>query len=82
MEANPEHPSLLKEAFILAIQTKFQLDLYEQHASTILCIDSTHGTKQYRFKLLTIVAPDDLRKGSIRVYAHRSIIIHDSTLCM
>ena len=58
-----EYPSLPEEAFILAIQTKFQLELYKQHASTILCIDSTHGTNQYRFKLITIVVPDELRKG-------------------
>ena len=58
-----EYPSLPEEAFILAIQTKFQLELYKQHASTILCIDSTHGTNQYRFKLITIAVPDELRKG-------------------
>lgn len=44
---SPEHPFLPQQAFILAIQTKFQLELYERHASTILCIDSTHGTNQY-----------------------------------
>ena len=60
---SPEHPSLPEETFILAIQTKFQLELYKQHAPTILCIDSTHGTNQYRFKLITIVVPDDLGKG-------------------
>ncbi len=58
-----EHPSFPEEAFILAIQTKFQLELYKQHAPTILCIDSTHGTNQYRFKLITIIVRDDLGKG-------------------
>lgn len=43
----PEHPNLPENSFILAIQTKFQLDLYEKYASTILCMDSTHGTNQY-----------------------------------
>ena len=60
---SPEYPGLPEESFILAIQTKFQQELYDQHASTILCIDSTHGTNQYRFKLITIVVPDDLGKG-------------------
>ena len=60
---SPEHHFLPEESFILTIQTKFQLELYEQYASTILCIDSTHGTNQYRFKLITIVVPDNLGKG-------------------
>ena len=60
---SPEYHFLPEESFILAIQTKFQLELYEQYASTILCIDSTHGTNQYRFKLITIVVPDNLGKG-------------------
>ena len=60
---SPEHPYLSEESFILAIQTKFQLELYKKHASKILCIDSTHGTNQYRFKPITIVVLDDLGKG-------------------
>jgi len=36
----------------------------KQHASTILRIDSTHETYQYRFKLITIVVPpDDIGNG-------------------
>ena len=58
-----KYPGLPDDSFVLAIQTEFQLELYNRHASTILCIDSTHGTNQYRFKLITIVVPDDLRKG-------------------
>ena len=58
-----KYPMLQVETFLLAIQTKFQKDLYEAHASTILCIDSTHGTNQYRFKLITCIVPDDHGKG-------------------
>jgi len=61
--AEPQYPMLQVETFLLAIQTKFQKDLYEAHASTILCIDSTHGTNQYRFKLITCIVPDDHGKG-------------------
>ncbi|XP_065893096.1 FRAS1-related extracellular matrix protein 2-like isoform X2 [Dysidea avara] len=61
--AEPQFPTLQDETFVLAIQTKFQKDLYEAHASTILCIDSTHGMNQYRFKLITCVVPDDHGKG-------------------
>lgn len=59
----PQFPTLQDETFVLALQTKFQKDLYEAHASTILCIDSTHGTNQYRFKLITCIVPDDHGKG-------------------
>lgn len=50
-----DYPALPEESFILAIQTEFQLELYNQYAPTILCIDSTHGTNQNRFKLITII---------------------------
>ena len=57
------NPVVPEDAFILALQTKFQMELYERHASTILCIDSTHGTNQYRFKLISCIVPDDHGKG-------------------
>jgi len=42
--SDPQFPTLQDDTFVLAIQTKFQKDLYEAHASTIFYIDSTHGT--------------------------------------
>ena len=56
---DPGFPTLSAETFVLAIQTQFQMELYRQYASTILCIDSTHGTNQYRFKLITCIVQDD-----------------------
>ena len=44
--------SLPIESLVLAIQTQFQQELYKKYVSTIMCIDSTHGT---RFKLISIV---------------------------
>jgi len=61
---DPQYLMLPDDTFILALQTKFQKELYEVHASTILCIDSTHGTNQYRFKLITCIVPDDYGKGT------------------
>ena len=66
----PQCPTLQDETFVLALQTKFQKDLYEAHASTILCIDSTHGTNQYRLKLITCIVPDDHGKGMIMLCMH------------
>ena len=44
------------------MQTEFQMEFYRQHAPTILCIDSTHGTNQYNFELITCVVPDAMVK--------------------
>lgn len=59
-----EEHGLPEEAFVLAIQTQFQRELYQKFAVTIMCIDSTHGTNQYRFKLISVVVPDDQGKGT------------------
>ena len=56
------HPSLKKKTFVLALQTKFLMELYWLNALIIICIDSTHGTNQYRFKLISVV-PDKQGKG-------------------
>jgi len=61
--SDPQFPTLQDDTFVLTIE--FQKDLYEAHASTIFCIDSTNGTNQYRFKLITCVVPDDHGKGML-----------------
>ena len=48
---------------MLAIQTEWQKELYEEYSSSILCIDSTHGTNAYQFKMMTYIVPDDFGKG-------------------
>jgi len=63
-----QYPMVPDDTFMLVIQTEFQMELYRQHAPTILCIDSTHGTNQYRFKLITCVVPDDHGKGTYVIY--------------
>ena len=53
-----------KEDFLVAIQTKEQLDmLKKQSRSKIICLDSTHCTNRYNFKLITMVVPDEFGKG-------------------
>ena len=59
------HPALQTDSFVLVIQTQFQMELYQKYASTILCIDSTNGINQYRFKLISVVVPDDYGKGKL-----------------
>ena len=59
---DPEHPSLLEDTFLLVIMTGFQTTLFD---ARIVCLDSTHKTNQYRFKLLTVVVPDEYRNGNL-----------------
>ena len=59
----PEFPMLARESFLLVIMTNFQASIFEEFCDKIVCIDSTHKTNEYRFKLLTIVVPDEYRNG-------------------
>ena len=54
---------LQRDDFLLVIMTKQQLHMYEQFGGRILCMDSTHSTKSYSFKLITLMVPDEFRKG-------------------
>ena len=50
--------------FFLILTTEFQASLFTTFAHKIVCLDSTHKTNQYRFKLLTLVVPDKFRNGN------------------
>ena len=58
-----DFPQLEKDDFFLGIMTKTQMEMYKKMGSTILCIDSTHNTNQYKFKLVTVMVPDEVRRG-------------------
>ena len=60
---SPEFVAIPRDVFILAIQTQWQKEVYGKHASTILCMDSTHGTNAYQFKVITCIVPDEFGKG-------------------
>ena len=62
-EVDQQLPSLPQDAFLLAIQTDFQQQLYQQYAHKVLCVDATHGTNAYRFKLITVMVADDYGQG-------------------
>ena len=57
------YPQLPADAFLLAFQTEFQRSLYENFASTIICVDSTHKTNSHSFKLITVIVPDEFGEG-------------------
>ena len=58
-----QYPQFSGEAFLLMFQSEFQQQMYMRFASKILCVDSTHGTNAYKFKLLTVMAADDFAAG-------------------
>ena len=60
-----EYPRLPQESFLLVIMTVFQASLLSQFSQRIVCLDSTHKTNQYRFKLLTVIVADEYRNGTI-----------------
>ena len=56
-------PTLGKDDFILVIQTQHQKELYRMFGANVICIDSTHGTNAYNFKLVTMMVVDDFGEG-------------------
>jgi len=51
------------------IQTEEMREAYASHASKVVCVDSTHGTTQYRFGLIAAVVPDGNGEGEERMSA-------------
>ncbi|KAI8482789.1 hypothetical protein Bbelb_394510 [Branchiostoma belcheri] len=50
-----------QELFAVGIQTKEQLHMMQD--KEVICLDATHGTNQYGYKVLTLVVPDEFGKG-------------------
>ena len=59
-----DSPQLSEDSFLLVIMTDFQAEMCADHSHRIVCIDSTHKTNPYGFKLdVTIVVPDEFKNG-------------------
>ncbi len=55
---------MLKNDFVLAIQTSLQVDVLKNCGpNKIICIDATHGTNAYDFSLITVVVVDEFGEG-------------------
>ena len=62
---------------MLAIQTEFQKSCYRQHATKVLCVDATHGTNAYGFKLITVMVADEFGQGeTYSVTPHLMVLVH------
>ena len=60
---NIEYPCLLEESFLFILMTEFQAQLFEEFGNKLVCIDSTHKTNEYKFKLITLLIVDEYHKG-------------------
>ena len=49
--------------FVIGIQTKQQLDIFEQNSSKVVCIGSAYRPNQYALSSITILVPDEFNKG-------------------
>ena len=56
-------PDLPAESFLLCLQTKHQKEVLQQFGANVLCMDSTHGTNHYDFKLITVMVADQFGQG-------------------
>ena len=65
-----DYPQLSRDTFVLILQTEFQRQIYCEFCSKIVCIDSTHGTNSYKFKLITLLVSDDFAPGLLFNYIH------------
>ena len=53
---------LKEENFLVVIMTDFQANMFAKF-STLGCVDSTHKTNEYGYKLITLLVIDEFRKG-------------------
>ena len=60
---DPKPPNVAKDGFVLALRTDFQHDIYQQYAHTVICINSTHKTNAYDFKLVVL---DEYGEGTLK----------------
>lgn len=57
------YTSLSEDSFLLVIMTNFQAVMFQRYSHKVVCVDSTHKTNPYGFKLVTIIVPDEFKNG-------------------
>ena len=62
---DPSKYKVHKDDFMLAIQTKEQLEMFKKFGSKIVFLDSTHSTNRYKFKLINILVQDEFNRGYV-----------------
>ena len=56
------YPLLTEENFLLILMTEFQATLFKKF-SMLTCVDSTHKTNEYGYKLVSMVVADEFHNG-------------------
>ena len=56
------YPLLTEENFLLVLMTEFQATLFKKF-SMLTCVDSTHKTNEYGYKLVSMVVADEFHNG-------------------
>ena len=74
-------PNFLTHAFLLKVQREHQKQMFQRHSERVVCVDSTHNTNQYGYKLITMMIRDDYFQGrykylSINVYSPQIRVHH------
>ena len=62
-----KHPLLTDDNFLLVLMTDFQATMFQKF-STLVCVDSTHKTNEYGYKLISIVVTDEFKNGMLSVH--------------
>lgn len=57
------YPTLHESTFLLVLMTAYQSQLFAEFAHKVVCLDSTHKTNEYRFKLITLLVVDEFHRG-------------------
>ena len=58
-----KYPTLQDNTFLLVLMTSYQSQLFEEFGHRVVCMDSTHKTNEYWFKLITLLVIDEFHKG-------------------
>ena len=61
---HPDYHTLQEDTFLLVVMTPYQSALLEKFGHKVLCMDSTHKTIAYKFKLITLLVVDEFHNGS------------------
>ena len=54
---------LKREDFLTVPQTLVQAEILKEFGGKVVCVDATHGTNAYEFKLITLLVVDEYGEG-------------------
>jgi hypothetical protein len=59
-----ERRALKRDDFVIALQTPIQAEMFKKFGEgKVVCVDATHGTNAYDFKLITLLVVDEYGEG-------------------